>query len=183
MLTTHMGGAARTIGWIAMEVMKGGRPCVLGAITGAVAGLATITPASGFVSPMSGIIIGLMAGVVCYFMCATVKIKYGYDDSLDVFGVHGMGGLTGTLLAGIFASSAVNDIYDGSPVGLIEGNAGHLVNQVVASVAAIVFTLALTWIILKVTDMTVALRLSEESEVRGMDHSIHGEEGYVFELE
>ena len=182
-LATHLGGSGGTIAWILLEWKDNRRPTVLGGITGAVAGLATITPASGFVAPMPALLIGLVAGVVCYYMVVSVKSRFGYDDSLDVFGVHGMGGLTGTLLAGLLATGAVNDIFGGGPVGLLEGNSGQFVNQIIGCIAGIVWTLPLTWVLLKVTDLTVGVRMDREGETRGMDLILHGEEGYHMDMD
>src|SRR6185295_3240647 len=133
-VATHFGAAAATLGWVIAEWMRSGKPSVLGAISGAVAGLVAITPASGFVTPIAAVIIGLAAGVVCYFMCALVKQKFGYDDSLDAFGVHGAGGTLGAILTGVFATNAVNDALKDSagkamPLGLVDGNGGQILNQ------------------------------------------------------
>jgi len=182
-LATHLGGAGGTITWVLCEWVRDRRPTVLGGITGAVAGLATITPASGFVAPMPALLIGLIAGFVCFYMVVSVKEKFGYDDSLDVFGVHGMGGLTGTLLAGLLASSLVNDIFGGGPVGLLEGNSGQFFNQVIGCAVGIAWTLPLSWALLKLTDVLVGVRMSQEAETRGMDLMLHGEEGYHMDME
>jgi ammonium transporter, Amt family len=151
-----------------------------------VAGLVAITPASGFVKPMPAMIIGLIAGVFCYWMVAKVKAKFGYDDSLDAFGVHGAGGTLGAILTGVFAVAAVNPIFKDSqgnplPSGLLEGNAHQLLNQLVG--VAISWGLAIvgTLIILKIVDVTIGLRVSEEEERQGLDLSQHGEEGYYWE--
>ena len=185
-VATHFAAAAATVGWLAAEWIRNGRPSVLGGISGAVSGLVAITPAAGFVKPMSAMIIGLIAGVFCYLMVAKVKAKFGYDDSLDAFGVHGAGGTLGALLTGIFAVSAVNPIFkdaQGNTLasGLIEGNAHQLLNQLLG--VAIAWTLAIvgTLLILKLVDMTIGLRVSEEEEVQGLDLSQHGEEGYYWE--
>src|SRR5204863_1013273 len=144
------------------EWMRSGRPSVLGAISGAVAGLVAITPASGFVQPIPAVIIGFAAGVVCYFMCAAVK-KFGYDDSLDAFGVHGAGGTLGALLTGVFANSGINAIFKDAagkaqPSGLLEGNAYQLLNQAYGAAIAWVLAIVGTLIILKVVDATIGLR-------------------------
>ena len=185
-VATHFASAAATVGWAGAEWIRNGRPSVLGGISGAVAGLVAITPAAGFVKPMPALIIGLIAGVFCYWMVAKVKAKFGYDDSLDAFGVHGAGGTLGAVLTGIFAVSAVNPIFkdaQGNTLasGLIEGNAYQLVNQLVGVAISWVLAIVGTLIILKLVDVTLGLRVSEEEEVQGLDLSQHGEEGYYWE--
>jgi Amt family ammonium transporter len=185
-VATHFGAAAATIGWSVAEWWRNGKPSLLGAISGAVAGLVAITPAAGFVSPMSAIGIGLLAGVVCYLMVAKVKMLFGYDDSLDAFGVHGAGGTLGALLTGIFASSAVNPIFkdaQGNTLasGLLEGNAHQLLNQFVGVVIAWLLATIGTLVILKVVDLAIGLRVPEDHEIQGLDLSQHGEEGYYWE--
>jgi Amt family ammonium transporter len=186
-VNTHFGAAAAALGWAAAEWIRNGKASALGAISGAVAGLVAITPAAGFVSPMSSLVIGAVAGVFCYFMVVKVKNRFGYDDSLDAFGVHGAGGTIGALLTGVFATSAINPIYHDAkgnvlPSGVIEGNWSQLLNQLVA--VAIAWTLAVvgTLLILKVVDMLVGLRVSADHEVQGLDLTQHGEEGYYWEL-
>jgi Amt family ammonium transporter len=181
-VATHFGAAAAVVGWSGVEWMSKGKASVLGAITGAVAGLVAITPAAGFVSPMAALWIGLIAGVVCYLMVAKVKAAFGYDDSLDVFGVHGAGGTTGALLTGVFAASTVNPIFgDDKAVGLLEGNPGQLVNQLAGVAIAWGLAGVGTLVILKVVDVLIGLRVPGEQEVQGLDLSQHGEEGYNFE--
>ncbi len=185
-VATHFGAAAAALGWAGAEWIRNGKPSVLGAISGSVAGLVAITPASGFVSPMSALAIGLIAGVVCYLMVAKVKGRFGYDDSLDAFGVHGAGGTVGAVLTGVFASSAVNPIFKDSQgralaSGLLEGNAGQLLHQVVAVVIAWAIATAGTLIILRIVDALIGLRVADEHEVQGLDLSQHGEEGYNLE--
>jgi len=185
-VATHFAAAAATVGWAGAEWIRNGKPSVLGAISGAVAGLVAITPASGFVKPMPALIIGLVAGVFCYWMVAKVKAKFGYDDSLDAFGVHGAGGTLGALLTGVFAVSAVNPIFKDSQgntlaSGLIEGNAHQLLNQLIGVVISWVLAIVGTLIILKVIDVTIGLRVTEDEEVQGLDLSQHGEEGYYWE--
>ena len=185
-VATHFGAAAATIGWSVAEWWRNGKPSTLGAISGAVAGLVAITPASGFVSPISAVVIGLVAGVVCFLMVAKVKAIFGYDDSLDAFGVHGAGGTLGALLTGVFAVSAVNPIFKDArgnplPSGLIEGNARQLLNQAIGVAIAWALAIVGTLIILKVVDITIGLRVSEEEEMQGLDLSQHGEEGYYWE--
>jgi Amt family ammonium transporter len=186
-VATHFGAAAAVVGWGAAEWVRNGKPSALGAISGAVAGLVAITPAAGFVSPMSALLIGFIAGVVCYLMVAKVKASFGYDDSLDAFGVHGAGGTIGALLTGIFASSAVNPIFkdaQGNTLasGVVEGNAHQLLNQLVGVLIAWVLAVVGTLIILKVVDLVVGLRVSEDHEMQGLDLSQHGEEGYYWEV-
>jgi ammonium transporter, Amt family len=185
-VATHFAAAAAVVGWCAMEWMRNGKPSALGAISGAVAGLVAITPASGFVGPMSALIIGLIAGIFCYFMVATVKMRFGYDDSLDAFGVHGAGGTIGALLTGVFASKAINPIFHDAqgkalPVGLIDGNALQLLRQGAGVIIAWVLAAIGTIVILKVVDVIVGLRVSPEHEIQGLDLSQHGEEGYYWE--
>lgn len=185
-VATHFGAAAAAVGWAGAEWFRNGKPSVLGGISGAVAGLVAITPAAGFVKPMPALLIGLIAGVFCYWMVAIVKGKFGYDDSLDAFGVHGAGGTLGAVLTGIFAVSAVNPIFKDAqgnalPSGLLEGNSHQLLNQLVGIAIAWVLAIVGTLIILKLVDVTIGLRVSEEEEVQGLDLSQHGEEGYYWE--
>lgn len=185
-VATHFAAAAAAIGWAGAEWLRNGKPSVLGGISGAVAGLVAITPASGFVKPMPALVIGLIAGVFCYWMVAKVKAKFGYDDSLDAFGVHGAGGTLGALLTGVFAVSAVNPIFkdaQGNPLpsGLLEGNAHQLLNQFVGVLISWGLAIVGTLLILKFVDVTIGLRVSEEEEVQGLDLSQHGEEGYYWE--
>lgn len=185
-VATHFAAAAATLGWICAEWIRNGKPSALGAISGAVAGLVAITPAAGFVGPMSAIVIGLIAGIFCYMMVAKVKARFGYDDSLDAFGVHGAGGTIGALLTGIFATSAINPIFKDAlgnalPSGLIEGNAHQLLNQLVGILLAWAIAIVGTLIILKLVDVTIGLRVADEHEIQGLDLSQHGEEGYYWE--
>ena len=173
-VATNTGAAAAALGWMFTEWMSRGKPTVLGAASGAVAGLVAITPASGFVGPMSALIIGAVAGAVCYTAC-NLKTKFGYDDSLDVVGVHAVGGTWGALATGLFASKAVNA---GGADGLFFGNPGQLWIQVVAVLASYVLAVVVTAIILKVVDALVGLRVSEEDEVAGLDLSQHSETAY-----
>jgi ammonium transporter, Amt family len=185
-IATDFGAAAAAIGWSVAEWIRNGKPSVLGAISGAVAGLVAITPASGFVGPMSALAIGFIAGVFCYWMVSKVKARFGYDDSLDAFGVHGAGGTIGALLTGVFATSAINPIFKNTegkalPVGLIDGNGGQILNQLVGVAISWVLAIVGTLVILKVVDMLVGLRVPEEHEIQGLDLALHGEEGYTFE--
>jgi ammonium transporter, Amt family len=185
-IATDFGAAAATIGWALAEWIRNGKPSVLGAVSGAVAGLVAITPASGFVGPMSALIIGFIAGVFCYWMVSKVKALFGYDDSLDAFGVHGAGGTIGALLTGVFASSAINPIFKDAqgnalPVGVIDGHAGQMLNQLVGVLIAWGLAIVGTLIILKIVDALIGLRVPEEHEIQGLDLALHGEEGYTFE--
>ena len=185
-VATHFAAAAAALGWALAEWVRNGKPSVLGGISGAVAGLVAITPAAGFVGPMPALVIGAIAGVFCYTMVAKVKARLGYDDSLDAFGVHGAGGTIGALLTGVFASSVVNPIFKNSqgvalPSGLIEGNSHQMLNQLVGIVIAWGLAIVGTLVILKVVDLAVGLRVSDDHEVQGLDLSQHGEEGYYWE--
>jgi len=186
-VATHFASAAAVIGWTSAEWLRNGKPSALGAISGAVAGLVAITPASGFVGPMSSMLIGFAAGVVCYFMVAKVKARLGYDDSLDAFGVHGIGGTLGAVLTGIFATSTINPIFKDAngnvlPSGMIEGNFHQVWNQLAGVVMAWVIAIVGTLLILKLVDLTIGLRVTAEHEIQGLDISQHGEEGYYWEV-
>ena len=185
-VATHFAAAAAALAWAVAEWIRNGKPSVLGAISGSVAGLVAITPASGFVAPMSALAIGLVAGVVCYLAVTRVKGRFGYDDSLDAFGVHGVGGTVGALLTGVFASSLINPVFrnaQGSTtaVGLIEGNGRQLLNQSAGVAIAWVLAAVGSLLILKVVDVLIGLRVPNEQEVQGLDLSQHGEEGYNLE--
>ncbi len=185
-VATHFGAAAAALGWIAAEWMHTGKPSILGGISGAVAGLVAITPASGFVKPFPAMVIGLCAGAVCYLMVVRVKHMFGYDDALDAFGVHGVGGTLGAILTGVFATNAVNDALKDSagkplPLGLVDGHAGQIVNQLIGSAIAWALAIVGTLIILKICDVLVGVRVSREQEIEGLDLSMHGEEGYILE--
>ena len=177
--TTHFSAAAGVLGWCIYEWFTSGKPSVLGAASGAVAGLVCITPAAGFVQPMPALLMGASAGVICAIACSTVKQKFGYDDSLDAFGVHGVGGTLGALLTGVFATRACTDMADGKPLGMIEGGS-IMGGQIAAVVVTIVFSLVATSIILMIVKATIGLRVSEKGEIQGLDLSEHGEEGYIF---
>lgn len=171
--TTHFAAAAAACGWVAMDWIKHGKPTVLGAISGAVAGLVVITPAAGFTTPMYGIVMGFIGGALCMLAATSIKARLGYDDSLDAFGVHGVGGTIGAVLTGVFAVASVN-----GQSGLIDGNAGQLLPQVIG--------VAITWVgagigslvLLKIIDATMGLRVSAETELSGLDKVLHGEAGY-----
>jgi Amt family ammonium transporter len=185
-VATHFGAAAATLAWMAVEWMDAGKPSMLGAISGCVAGLVAITPASGFVKPFPAMLIGAAAGFVCYFMVTRVKKRFGYDDALDAFGVHGAGGTLGAVLTGIFATNLINDgLKDAAgkvqPLGLMDGNGGQILNQLMGCAIAWGLAIVGTLIILKIVDVTVGLRVSKEQESDGLDLSMHNEEGYVLE--
>jgi len=169
-VATHLATAAAVLGWIIPEWIKHGKATTVGAASGAVAGLVAITPASGFVGPMSSLAIGFAAGVVCFF-AVNLKLRFRYDDSLDVVGVHMVGGIIGALLTGVFADAAINGF---------SGGVAQLGKQAVAVLVTLVYSFGMTWLILKVTDKTVGLRVSEEEELAGLDLSQHSEVGYTF---
>jgi Amt family ammonium transporter len=175
-VVTHIAAASAAVSWIMIEWTKRGKPTMLGAASGCVAGLVAITPASGFVGPLPGLLIGLGAGVLCYYG-VNVKNKFGFDDSLDAVGVHGVGGTFGALATGLFASKAINPA---GADGLFFGNPSLLGIQAVSILAAVVFAFGMTWIILKALDMTMGLRVNPEQELEGLDLSQHGESGYTF---
>jgi len=175
-MATHTAASMAALGWMIAEWMRTGKPTMLGAASGAVAGLVAITPASGFVTPLAAVVIGLAAGVVCYSACL-LKPMFGYDDSLDVVGVHGVGGILGAILTGIFASKAVNSAGND---GLLYGNPSLLVTQLIAVGITIVFAAAGSAIILMVIKAIVGLRVTEREELQGLDLSQHSESAYVF---
>ena len=179
-VSTHFASASGACAWMLAERLRDGRASALGGISGAVAGLATVTQGAGFVTPFSGALIGFLAGVVCYWMVVVVKNRLGYDDSLDAFGVHGVGGLLGCLMTGVLATQLVNDGY-GGPIGAIDGNPGQILNQAVGALIGIVVAVVGTSIALKVTGLLTPLRMEASEETQGMDVTLHGEEGYVFE--
>ena len=174
-VATNTAAAAATLGWMGAEWWTRGKPTVLGAATGAVAGLVGITPAAGFVGPLSAIVIGVAVGVVCFAACS-VKFKFGYDDSLDVVGVHGVGGALGALLTGVLASTAVNP---GGADGLLFGNPGQLWIQFVSVAVTAVYCGGVTYILLKIVDAVIGLRVTEDDEQVGLDLSQHGETAYT----
>ena len=175
-LATHIAAAAATMSWLFTEWIHQGRPTALGAASGAVAGLVAITPASGFVDPVAALIIGLGVGVVCYFAVGA-KNKLGYDDSLDAVGVHGVGGTFGALMVGLFASKAINPA---GADGLFLGNFNILGVQALSVLVTIAYSFTVTWIILKIFDKTLGVRVNGEDELDGLDLSQHGESGYSF---
>ncbi len=175
--STHLAASAGAFTWMALEWWTRGKPSVLGMISGAVAGLGTITPASGFVMPMQGVLIGLIAGGVCFWACTWLKLKLGYDDSLDVFGVHGIGGLTGILLAGVLAVSAlsVSPELPGGVPGLLEGNPRLVLIQLVGILVTLAWSGGMTFVVLKLVGTIVPLRVRHEDEMMGLDVTQHGE--------
>ncbi len=175
-VTTNTAAAAAALSWAFTEWYHRGKPTAFGAVSGAVAGLVGITPAAGFVSPLAAILIGSGAGILCY-MAVNLRPKIGYDDSLDVLGIHGVGGLWGALATGLFASTAVNP---GGADGLFFGNPSLFLNQLIASIATIIYSAVVTLVILKIVDWTVGLRITDKEEVAGLDLSQHGETGYNF---
>ena len=177
MLVTHISAAAGSLAWMMMEWTKHGKPSVLGIVTGMVAGLGTITPASGFVGPAGALIIGLSAGVMCYYATQAIKQRFKIDDSLDVFPVHGVGGILGTLLAGIFASDALG-IFSGQGYNEGMNMASQVSVQLVGIIATFAYTAIVSYILLKLVDKLLVLRVDEEEEVRGLDLVEHDERGY-----
>jgi ammonium transporter, Amt family len=169
-VATHLAACAGALVWAAIEWSTRRKPSVLGMISGAVAGLGTITPASGFVAPWQGIVIGLIAGSLCYWACTSLKLRFNYDDSLDVFGVHGIGGMTGTLLTGVFATAAI-----GGTAGLLEDNPRQLLLQFYGVVVTLVWSGGVTWALLRLVGLFVPLRVSRQHEIEGLDITQHGE--------
>ena len=168
---------AGAVVWTFLEWIQRGKPSVLGMISGAVAGLGTITPASGYVLPWHGLVIGAIAGGVCYWFCTVVKHRFKYDDSLDVFGVHGMGGIMGTLMAGVFATASLS-VSPETPAGiagLLEGNPAQLGIQAIGVVVTTLWCIAGTWVTLKLVGFVTSLRASPDEEREGLDVALHGE--------
>lgn len=176
---THFSAAAGAVSWPLVEWLLRSKPTLLGASSGAVAGLVCITPAAGFVQPVPALLMGAVAGVVCCFACISLKPRFGYDDSLDAFGVHGLGGTLGAILTGIFATRAVWDIGRGKPLGLLEGG-DVLKAQLIATAITIVYAGIVSLVLLKVLNLAVGLRVTPEEERIGLDVTQHGEEGYIF---
>jgi Amt family ammonium transporter len=183
-INTHFAAAAAAIGWSIAEWIHSGKPTALGAISGAVAGLVAITPASGFVQPFAALLIGLLAGVFCFFMVFIVKKFFGYDDSLDAFGVHGAGGTLGALLTGLFATGAINAAFgkdaagNAVPTGAMDGHWGQVLNQATGVGLAWGVSIVGTLVLLYFVDKVIGLRVSTEQEAEGLDITQHGEEGY-----
>jgi Amt family ammonium transporter len=176
---THFAAAAGAVAWALTEWLLNGKPTVLGASSGAVSGLVCITPAAGFVQPMPALVMGAAAGIVCYFACSSLKRRLGYDDALDAFGVHGVGGTLGAVLTGVFATRACWDIAEGKTLGLIEGNSETIVGQIVAVLVTYVFAAIGSYVLLKLIDALIGLRVRAEVEQRGLDLIEHGEEAYT----
>ena len=174
-VTTQIAAAVAALGWVVAEWMKTGKPTTLGAASGAVAGLVAITPGAGFVSPMSAMAIGLVAGFIC-FAAVSLKFRFGYDDSLDVVGVHLAGGIVGSVLLGVFAQSSINEFV---PDGLLFGGGAFFIKQVVAVLAVMAFTFVASYILARLVKALVGLRVAEDQETEGLDISLHEERGYV----
>ena len=172
-LVTHIAAATASLTWMAIDWFKNGKPGLVGMVTGTIAGLATITPASGFVDPTSGFIIGLLAGAVCYYFAGLIKETFNIDDSLDVFAVHGVGGMLGTLLVGILANESI-----GGTAGYLEGNGGQVTTQIIGIIAVAAWSIVATYIIVKITNSLVGLRVSGKDAGDGLDITTHGERGY-----
>jgi Amt family ammonium transporter len=183
-VATHFAAAAAALSWMLAEWLHSGKPSMLGGISGAVAGLVAITPASGFVKPMPALLIGFAAGIFCFWMVTAVKKRFAYDDTLDAFGVHGAGGTLGALLTGVFATNLINDTQINGkvvPLGWVDGNAGQILNQGIGVLIAVGLAVAGTFIILKVVDAAIGVRVDGDAEEVGLDLSQHGEEGYILE--
>jgi Amt family ammonium transporter len=179
---THFAAAAGAVAWASTEWIVLGKPTVLGASSGAVAGLVCITPAAGFVQPMPALVMGVAAGVLCYLACSKLKHRLRYDDALDAFGVHGVGGSLGAILTGVFATRACWDVSgEGAKIGLIEsgGDPSLLIGQLVAVLVTFAFAGLGSLVLLKVIDLLIGIRVTAESEQRGLDITEHGEEGYM----
>ncbi len=179
-VATHFAAAAAALSWVFVEWIRTGKPSVLGGISGAVAGLVAITPASGFVKPFPALLIGLAAGAVCYFMVTKVKSLFGYDDSLDAFGVHGAGGTLGAILTGVFATNLVNEGFN-RPLGAVDGNGAQIFYQLLGTLMAWGLAIVGTLVILKICDWTLGVRAEPMDETQGLDLSMHGEEAYNLE--
>ncbi|MFZ1936495.1 MAG: ammonium transporter [Thermoguttaceae bacterium] len=176
---THFAAAAGGLTWAAMEWITRGKPSILGTCSGVVAGLVCITPAAGFVTAMPALLMGVAVGIVCFLACTSLKSRFRYDDSLDAFGVHGVGGTLGALLTGVFATRATGAFADGAPLGLLEGGR-VIIAQLVAVGITWILAIVATFAILKVLDAVMGLRVSRSAEIEGLDLSQHGEEGYIF---
>jgi Amt family ammonium transporter len=177
MAVTQIATAAAALAWMFAEWAFKGKPSVLGIVSGAVAGLVAITPASGFVMPGGALIIGIAAGVLCYFASTTLKNALGYDDSLDAFGVHGVGGIVGAILTGVFAAGALtaSEATPGGLPGLLEGNPGQVVIQIYGVLATVIYSGVVSWILLKIVDVAIGLRVETTVERDGLDLALHGE--------
>ena len=175
-MTTNAAAACAGLTWAFLEWIRNGKPTVFGVVTGSIAGLATVTPASGFVSPISGLIIGMLASIVCFIAVAVIKPKFGYDDSLDAFGVHGVGGILGVLATGLFASKAINPM---GADGLFFGNPKQFLIQLGAVLVVVVYTFAVTYVIYKFVDIFFRIRVTEKEELMGLDLTQHRERAYT----
>ena len=173
-MNTHIASATAALAWVFVEWRQRGKPSVLGAASGCVGGLVAITPAAGFVTPVGALFIGLLGGMVCYFG-VTIKNRFGFDDTLDTFGVHGVGGTVGALLTGVFCTVAVNSA---GANGLFYGNPKQLVSQAIGVGATVLYSFVVTWILLKLVGAVVGLRVTHEEEEQGLDWTQHGESGY-----
>jgi ammonium transporter, Amt family len=173
-LVTNTATAAALISWIIIDVVKTGKPTLLGGLSGAIAGLVAITPAAGFVTVPAAIVIGFIASIFSYYAISTIKNRFGYDDALDVFGIHGISGIWGALATGIFAAPFVNSLGTGA----LYGNPGQIVTQLIAIIAVIGYSFVMTLIIGKVIDMTMGLRVEDKEEIEGLDTHLHEESGY-----
>jgi Amt family ammonium transporter len=173
-IVTNTAAAAAMISWILMDVIKTGKPTLLGALSGAVAGLVAITPAAGFVDVPAALVIGFVTSIVSYYAITALKDRFGYDDALDVFGIHGVSGMWGAVATGIFAAPFINELG----TGLLYGNPGQLLTQIIAIVAVIAYTFVVTIILGKIIDVTIGLRVTDEQETEGLDTSLHEESGY-----
>jgi Amt family ammonium transporter len=176
---THFAAASGGLTWAAAEWITRGKPSVLGTCSGVVAGLVCITPAAGYVTPMSALLMGVAVGIVCFLACTALKSRFKYDDSLDAFGVHGVGGTLGAILTGVFATRATGAFADGKPLGLLEGGP-VLTAQIVAVLVSWGVAIVATFVLLKVIDAVMGLRVSRAEEIEGLDLSQHGEEGYIY---
>jgi Amt family ammonium transporter len=174
MLVTHVAAAVASLTWMFIEWQRFGKPSLVGTVTGTIAGLATITPASGFVGPAGAIIIGIVSGALCYVAVQVVKQRFQVDDSLDVFGVHGVGGMTGTLLTAFLMSAALGGV--GYPEGFTAGS--QFVVQLIGVLSATVWSAGASYVLIKLTQLAVGLRVDPEIETQGLDLSTHGETGY-----
>ena len=173
-VNTHIASAAAALSWVFVEWRQRGKPSVLGVASGCVAGLVAITPAAGFVAPIGALCIGLLGGAVCYYG-VTIKSRFGFDDTLDAFGIHGVGGTVGALLTGLFCTVTVNS---NGANGLFYGNPKQVVSQAIGVGATIVYSVVMTWILLKIVDAVIGLRVTREEEEQGLDWTQHGESGY-----
>ncbi len=173
MAATQIATAAAALGWMSAEWAVKRKPSVLGVISGAVAGLVAVTPASGFVDPAGALVIGIAAGILCFFAATSLKNAVGYDDSLDAFGVHAIGGIIGALLTGVFATKAVAG--GEAALGLVDGHAGQIVTQAYGVIVTILYDAVVSFILLKVVDWAIGLRVTEEEEREGLDITQHGE--------